>query len=149
MADSLPGLRCGTGSIGGKAMNYTEQNANDLVSAMRDLINAQKRIGAILSRLKEPPRPLEPFIVRLRAEQTARSLWSLFVSAGSLKEDIVDVWPESNMEFFSMQTTGEPFSRSWRLRDLNRRELNELLEWCEAKVGETAEEPKLEKGITP
>lgn len=44
---------------------------------------------------------------------------------------VYDVWPEANMEFFTMKLHSEEWPRSHRLRDLNKRELHELVEWVE------------------
>jgi len=86
----------------------------------------------------EPPtlrgRPtIQRFIgaVHARIQMRQKALWSRFIGAGFIAEDITAVWPEENLDFFGMRHSG--LMRGYRLSDLNLRELEELLKWLIAK----------------
>ena len=75
--------------------------------------------------------------VKTRIAERQKALWSRFIGAGFVKEDIQLVWPESNMNFFSIDP-GHGLPHSYRkLTDCNLRELDELLKWLEDYVPES------------
>ena len=67
--------------------------------------------------------------VQTRISDCQKAMWSKFIGAGFIKEDIQSVWPEDNMRFFSMNYSGH--NQSFQLRDLNLRELHELSLWLQ------------------
>jgi hypothetical protein len=70
--------------------------------------------------------------VKNRIEEGQKAFWSHIIGAGFLFEDIEEVWPECNMQFFSMRYAGQ--HQHFRLADLNLRELRELKKWLESKL---------------
>jgi hypothetical protein len=58
----------------------------------------------------------------------------MFIGAGFIAEDIKTVWPEQNLEFFGMRYSEH--MQSFRLSDLNLRELHELAKWLESHLPE-------------
>lgn len=70
--------------------------------------------------------------VRARIAMRQKQLWSMFIGAGFIAEDIKTVWPESNLEYFGMKYGDHV--QSFRLSDLNLRELTELAKWLEASL---------------
>lgn len=73
--------------------------------------------------------------VKTRIADRQKALWSRIIGAGFIFEDIVNVWPERNMQFFGLQTLS--FPQRFSLTDLNLRELDELLKWLEQYVPES------------
>jgi hypothetical protein len=67
--------------------------------------------------------------VKTRIEDRQKAFWSRIIGAGFIADDIENIWPESNMRFFSMRYAGN--TQSFQLRDLNLRELDAIKEWLE------------------
>ncbi len=72
--------------------------------------------------------------VKTRIVQRQKALWSRFIGAGFIAEDIGTVWPETNLEFFGLCYSEH--MQSFRLSDLNLRELEELAKWLEQHLPE-------------
>lgn len=70
--------------------------------------------------------------VKARIAMRQKQLWSMVIGAGFIAEDIQTVWPEDNLEFFGMKYSD--CMQSFRLADLNLRELHELAKWLEARL---------------
>lgn len=70
--------------------------------------------------------------VKTRIADRQKALWSRFIGAGFIMEDLEMIWPESNMRFFSVKFQGQRDHSYRQLPDLNLRELDELLKWLES-----------------
>lgn len=71
--------------------------------------------------------------VKTRILQRQKALWSRFIGAGFVAEDIKAVWPDNgNVEYFGMKYSEH--MQHFRLSDLNLRELDELDKWLNEKL---------------
>lgn len=65
--------------------------------------------------------------VKTRITDRQKAMWSRFIGTGFIAEDIFGVWPEPDMQTFSIRLSGNPgMPNRWKLSQLNLRELDEL-----------------------
>ena len=68
--------------------------------------------------------------VKTRISDRQKAMWSRFIGAGFIAEDILGVWPDNDMQRFSIRLSGNPgMPLHWNLSQLNLRELDELAKW--------------------
>lgn len=77
--------------------------------------------------------------VETRIHQRQRALWSRFIGAGFIAEDIEFVWPDERINnWFGIRFAGN--TAEMQLDKLNLRELEELLKWLKANTTDICSE---------
>lgn len=111
----------------------TQKMIEELCAARRMLIDAGQKVQKVLDWISDPHPLIHELLPVLQARRKVmiEEKASLQVSAGFIAEDIEAVYPEYEMNTVSLKMTGERASRTWWIKDLNRRELDELIKKCE------------------
>lgn len=99
-------------------MTHDFKERRHVPPTLRNNATMQRFIGAVTS----------------RKNMRQKALWTRFIGAGFTADDIEQVWPEANLEYFGIKYAGD--IHSMRLSDLNLRELDELEKWLLETWGE-------------
>lgn len=107
----------------------TQEMATELSIGFDKFKEGIQHFEKVLAWIKEgPPTGL---LYDLKATRLQRSNWSLRVSAGFVAEDIESVHAEANKDTVTIKMKEEKLAKTWRIFELNLRELDELIKRVE------------------